>query len=90
MNLMKDRFDNMESWEDIENNIEGSTSEKYPSSNRERFVNVSKTFYKFFSAYRPIRISQSLPQKLPLVKMSVLLLYNAIQSIDNQKHFTVK
>ena len=47
MNLMKDRFDNMESWEDIENNIEGSTSEKYPSSNRERFVNVSKTFYKF-------------------------------------------
>ena len=48
MNLMKDRFDNMESWEDIENNIEGSTSEKYPSSNRERFVNVSKTFYNFF------------------------------------------
>ena len=78
MNLMKDRFDNMESWEDIENNIEGSTSEKYPSSNRERFVNVSKTFYIFISAYRPIWISQSLPQKLPLVKMSVLLLYNAI------------
>ena len=38
MNLMKDRFDNIESWEDIEHNNEGSTSEKHPGSHRERFV----------------------------------------------------
>ena len=38
MNLMKDRLDNIESWEDIEHNNEGSTSEKHPGSHRERFV----------------------------------------------------
>ena len=48
MNLMKDRLDNIESWEDIEHNIEESTSEKYPSSNRERFGDSLKTFHIFF------------------------------------------
>ncbi len=45
MNLMKDRLDNSESWEDLEQNIEGSTSEKHPSSNRERFVDILKTLF---------------------------------------------
>ena len=37
MNLMKDRLDDMEGWEDIEHNIENSV-EKHPNSNRERFI----------------------------------------------------
>jgi len=48
MNLMKDRLDNIESWEDIEHNIKDSTSEKYPSSNRERFEDILKTFHNLF------------------------------------------
>ena len=37
MNLIKDRLDDIEGWEDIEHNIENSV-EKHPNSNRERFV----------------------------------------------------
>ena len=52
MNLMKDRLDNIESWEDIEHNIKDSTSEKYPSSNRERFEESSmRIFWKLSTIY---------------------------------------
>ena len=42
MNLMKDRIDDIEGWEDIEHNIENSV-EKYPNSNRERFADIFDT-----------------------------------------------
>ena len=78
MNLMKDRIDDIEGWEDIEHNIENSV-EKYPNSNRERFADIFDTGHlPVFLAHLPIKINQSLPQKLPLVKMSVLLLYKPV------------
>ena len=78
MNLMKDRIDDIEGWEDIEHNIENSV-EKYPNSNRERYADIYDTGHlRVFLAQRPIKINQSLPQKLPLVKMSVLLLYKPV------------
>ena len=69
MNLMKDRLDNIESWEDIEHNNEGSTSEKHPGSHRERFVHnppMSHRLCGYFENFFHIYFSTSTDPDKPI------------------------